>query len=527
MNTYMMKLAVAITTLLTLSACDTDFDNPVGNTSSYSAGTADFSKFVSLGDSLTAGYADSALYLSGQQNSYPAVLAKQFALVGGGSFTQPLMDDNLGGLLLGGAPLTGFTNRLILDGSTSTPEPIAGTPTTELHPALNQNPLSGSFNNMGVPGAKSYHLVAPGYGNLAGIFNVTTNQPVIPPAANPYFIRFASSTTTTMIGDAATQAPTFFVLWIGNNDILSFATDGGATGVDQTGTFNGGAGTSPSTYGSTDITDPEAFAAIYAAPGTGLVTILTTNPNTKGVLVNIPDVNSIPHFTTVPFNAAELNATQVGQLVAGYAQYNGGLDAALNAGCTGLTQAEVDRRKIVFTEGAGNALVLLDETLTDLTTCAPPTFPFAGLVNMRQATSDDLILITALSDIRNPAVLAGTQTPLTDKQALIPAEITAIRNATAAYNATIKSVADANPTQLALYDANARLSELANGGINYGTGVITDVFGTGGGFSLDGVHPTARGYAVVANDIIDTINISFNASIPKTDPGSKTTIFLK
>jgi len=45
--------------------------------------------------------------------------------------------------------------------------------------------------------------------------------------ANPYFIRFASSPSTTVIADAAGQSPTFFTLWIGNNDVLSYATAGG------------------------------------------------------------------------------------------------------------------------------------------------------------------------------------------------------------------------------------------------------------------------------------------------------------
>ncbi|MGB3779776.1 MAG: hypothetical protein WA960_15550, partial [Tunicatimonas sp.] len=35
-------------------------------------GTADFTKYVALGNSLTAGFMDAALYTRGQQNSFPA-----------------------------------------------------------------------------------------------------------------------------------------------------------------------------------------------------------------------------------------------------------------------------------------------------------------------------------------------------------------------------------------------------------------------------------------------------------------------
>ncbi len=46
-----------------------------------SPGSADFSKYVALGDSFAAGYIDNALFKMGQENSYPSFLAQQFALV--------------------------------------------------------------------------------------------------------------------------------------------------------------------------------------------------------------------------------------------------------------------------------------------------------------------------------------------------------------------------------------------------------------------------------------------------------------
>ena len=48
-------------------------------------------------------------------------------------------------------------------------------------------------------------------------------------------------------------------------------------------------------YGYFDITDPNVFATAYSAQ----VDALTAN-GAKGVLVNIPDVTSLPYFTTVP-----------------------------------------------------------------------------------------------------------------------------------------------------------------------------------------------------------------------------------
>lgn len=90
------KLAGIALTCAVIAACTADVSNPPPlNSGTASAGNADFTKFVSIGDSLTAGYADGALYLLGQQNSFPGMLAQQFAEVGGGTFEQPLLKHDL------------------------------------------------------------------------------------------------------------------------------------------------------------------------------------------------------------------------------------------------------------------------------------------------------------------------------------------------------------------------------------------------------------------------------------------------
>jgi len=60
------------------------------NEFSPSANGVDFSKFVAVGNSMVGGFSDAALYLSGQQNSIPNIMATQFQTVGGGSFIQLL-----------------------------------------------------------------------------------------------------------------------------------------------------------------------------------------------------------------------------------------------------------------------------------------------------------------------------------------------------------------------------------------------------------------------------------------------------
>jgi hypothetical protein len=97
-------------------------------------GTADFTKYVALGNSLTSGYRDGALYLDGQNESYPSMIAQQMKLAGGAAnFNQPLMDDNNGGLLLptpaGNVQI--FDTKLYISGITGGKHPwpvVASTP---------------------------------------------------------------------------------------------------------------------------------------------------------------------------------------------------------------------------------------------------------------------------------------------------------------------------------------------------------------------------------------------------------------
>ena len=156
------------------------------------------------------------------------------------------------------------------------------------------------------------------------------------------------------------------------------------------------------------------------------------------------------------------------------------------------------------------------------------------MLSIRQATAEDLILLPAsakLGELQNPADPnsvggVGPTGALLDSDVLIPSEIQAIDTARTAYNVTIKAAVDNDPNLIFL-DAAALMKQLNESGIDYGNGSINSDFATGGAFSLDGVHPTARGYAVTANEIINVINTGFNANVHKVDPATFPTVFLK
>ena len=488
---FKLKYTWLLLFLFAFAACDDNDDDQNEVKVALTPGSADFNTFVSVGNSLTAGYTDNALFKAGQTNSFPNLLSQKFALVGGGSFTQPMTNDNIGGLLLGGNVIA--APRLYFDGSG--PAVLPGTPTTEV-----SNILSGPFNNMGVPGAKSFHLLAPGYGNIAGLPNL----------ANPYFVRMASSPNTTVLADAMAMNPTFFSLWIGNNDILSYAFAGGDN--------------------SNAITDDATFNGSINA----IVTTLTSQ-GAKGVVANIPDVTTIPYFKTVPFNPLDPSnpefAAQIPLLNQTFARLN-----------QAFTFLGVPERSVVYSETAASPVLIHDESLANISQPLMQVLMAGGFDQQtafllstqfsqsRQATPNDLLVLPSATVIATvnttyfqqlvglgvPAELAGQLSvigvtyPLEDTWVLLPSEQSEVKSATDRFNSVIKTAAD--NAGLAFVDANALLTQLSTSGLESGNYIFTSKLVTGGMFALDGVHLTARASALVANEALKAIDATYGSN---------------
>lgn len=500
------------------ASCEPEFDKEVG--ANYSSGEADFTSYVAIGNSLTAGYMDGTVSRVGQTYSYPNLLAQQFALVGGGAFTQPSFAEdvnNLGGINFNNPLIPNSSTRLVIDASQQRPENIVGSPTITL------TPQAMAYNNMGVPGAKSFHLLAPGYGSAA---NLLLGR------ANPYFVRHATSSSATVIGDAMTKNPTFFTNWIGANDVLSYATNGGAKpdGTTPADDHNTTGNINPLTYGPNDITNTNLYESTYR----NMINTLT-NGGAKGVVCTIPSVTSIPYFTTVPF--APLSPTALGGATT-IATLNAQLYGPLDAIFTALGEPN---RVNPLSATSANPILIFDADALDRTaqitgalsgTLGVPTATAFGMVfgKARQATAADLVVLTASSVIGTPNAsspsplinINGVSYPMANKWVLTATEKTAIANATTAYNASIRSIAATK--NLAVADMNAIMNQLVSGlrietgqvyTANYFSGSATEGLVL---FSLDGVHPNARGYAVITNEIIKVINAHYKSNLPLHNP---------
>jgi lysophospholipase L1-like esterase len=409
-----------------MASCKTAF-NDLEN---VSAGEADFSKYVAIGNSLTAGFQDNSLTRQGQIESYPNMLAQQFKLANGSDFKQPLLPGNFGWP----------SAKLVLSYKTDC------TQTVSLGPVINsqiadtagssESVASESFNNLGLPGVKLAHITVPGYGML-----------------NPYAKRILKSPASqTLFELYVGEAPSFFTLWLGSNDVLGYATSGGEGNV--------------SGMGLNDITNPEMFAMLYDSLVTNLV-----KTGAKGVLINIPNVTSIPFFTTVP-TSTTLTTEQAAALTAAYH-------------ANGLTH-------INFTAGNNN-FVIEDAN-----------------VGARHMTAGEYLILSMPTDSLKCGGW-GTVKPIPKKYVLDKYEVEHVANAILAYNRTISAIAAKH--KLALFDANSFLGTMQTGivrdGVNY-----TPTFVSGGAFSLDGVHLTSRGYAIVTNELIKVINSFYKSTLP-------------
>lgn len=504
---------------MAIVSCEPSFDNEV-NADTYYSGDADFSVYVAVGNSLTAGYMDGTMFKVGQQYSFPNILAKQFEVVGGGAFTQPSYEDdggNAGGLLLGGNPIPGFPTRMIMNMTTSSPENLNGTPTIEV-----SRLQARAYNNMGVPGAKVFHLLAKGYGDIAGLATGT---------ANPYFVRHATQPTITVLEDAMSMQPTFFTNWIGANDVLAYATSGGE-GKDQTGNPN------PATYGGNDITDPGLFSVAYKQIVDGLMV-----SGAKGVVATVPDVTSIPFFTTVPYNPITADLLGGTDKVEELNSFIGLFKQLLE------TQGQGERLQLL-SKDKPNPLLIQDKGLVDLGPFLKAALTNAGLGlqqsaidlmaqaygQARHATAKDLMLLTSKAEIGGAAFdptgvemidmlsVKGVTYPINDRFVLNEAEQATVKTATTAFNAIVRGVAAERG--LAVADMNAILGKAVTGlKVEDGQIYTADYFAGLGNlnkvmFSLDGVHPNARGYALVADEILKVINKHYNAKLPLVNPGN-------
>lgn len=484
---------------------------PVACPPGSTAGSANFSKFVALGSSYTAGFQAGALFSEGQNNSLAKILSDQFACVGGGAFNQPSINSVNGyNIFITPNPVgTTVLGRFKLQGTPPQPAPVlSGTipgsdavPNPKVNPGFMYTGSSGAvpvnqLNNFAVQAIVIGQALIQQTGNwtLAGA----------DPRFNPFYARFASNPgTSTVLSDAISSMSnggTFFLFWLGMDDVLLHAAYGG----------------DPAKAPLTSVTD---FRNQF---NFALGNILAANSGIEGVIGTYPDLFTMPHFTAVPWNAIPLDAASASALTSKLAvNYNAFLDGMVGV-AVGFTADEAALRKLTYTAGQ-NAILIKDETLTDLTPYMQG--PYAGLqpyAMARQTKSTDIIPLSAgniLGKEVAPGQILGISVPVDDQYILIPSESQLIAERLAAFNGVVTAFVASNLNRLALADVNQAMKNFvtARAAVANNITVTPNINPPTGIYSEDGIHPNSRGYAFIANIFIDAINAKFGASVPKAN----------
>lgn len=434
-----------------LAACEPKLDTAP----TPSKGSADFTRYVAVGNSLTAGYADGGLYLEGQQNSYPSILAGQFAQAGGAVFRQPLFEAsqfNGSGYL----KLTGFdaAGSPILEDVTTN---LATTGEPGLPGGNVLTPYTGAIDNLGVPGISVRDLNNTTYGLL-----------------NPYYHRMltaperSTKSYLTFMRERAVGT-TFFTCWLGNNDVLGYATSGGAN------PFTG--------Y----LTPAAMFQPLYDSA----VNIMSRNGTIKGVCATVPNVTAVPFFKAVTV-----------------AQVNAQLAATAVPATLGAPTGSKFQLVVKALPPGGGAQITRMAVNADLL-----TLPAGSQINTTTAGNP---LPSGVGLIGPDGTTIISSNPLASSYVLDTVEIRNVRQSTVVLNNIIRQTAA--KYKVALADMTPFFDEInANGFATNAADNSTDYI-SGNLFSLDGVHPSPRGYAVVANKFIEVINANYGASLRPVDP---------
>jgi lysophospholipase L1-like esterase len=441
-NIYKGALSLALMIAL-LTGCKDYHDL---NLEPVESGEADFSTYVAVGNSLTAGFQNNALYASAQDFSYPNLIARQIRQEE--NFSQPLVSDP-------GLSPSGRTELASLDPIVITQNPVDGTP-------VNQG--EKPFNNLGIPGAVLVDYVNPGNsGDLKARATDPSN-----PAYNPFYGLVLEQSeleksAPNIHNQVAKQEPTLITFWLGNNDVLGFVTSGGE---------------------GQPITDPTNFTALYQASGQALA-----STGASVVVYNIPNVTTIPFVFYV--------RTQLEQ--SGAIVFNDG------------TQSY----QLVTPQGNLDIFIETDDGTRVMRAADFPILPASNYFAQVQAgqVPPPVQSSTAIPD---NLILDGP-----DSGILGSSELEQAIGAVTQYNIAIESVASA--LGFALVDINGIFAGIftefqsSGGTTGYQTNGLNLRPVPGEIFSFDGVHPSNRGSAILANETIEVMNNSFGSNIPLID----------
>ena len=474
-----------------LVSCSYEF--PVAD-EEFSSGNIDLTTYIAVGDNYSAGFMNGALYTSGQEKSFPAILSEQFTKAGSNNneFLQPVVSSENGYNPIASEPAH-FYGKWIYKFSNVTDED----PILRLTPGELLKPYTGeknNINNFSVPLVKSFQLERTDLTN------------------NIYYERFASDPGTgTLLNDIKSANPSFFTLWLGMYDVLNYAMSGGSSGqVDPP--------SDPEQIQEYDMTPADVFEESIS----DIIGRLLENPETKGIVATLPYISDLPFFYFRQYNFMRLDGSKLSQARSFTKPFN------LAVIAHNMEPDNEKRPMIDFNDNGATLypqpLVVVDGSLCDAVYPDGSTLP-----KIRQLTEEELVLFTISETKVNKGGL-GSIIPVGEELYLTKNQVHELRTRIDSYNQVINALADEYNGRLVVVDLNSIIHEISITGKIDAWGQLTtqeqfDYNGVPLGarlgynsiFSLDGLHFNPRGNAFVTNRFIQKMNDNFGSNIPLVD----------
>jgi lysophospholipase L1-like esterase len=476
LNTF-YKISLSILAIYAIQACRPKFyEDPVPST--VNAGSLDLTKYVAIGSSITAGYADNALYSEAQNAAYPNLLAARFKDANSAlNYVQADVNSANGWS-------SGSLGRFKL--------------TT---PACNTVAVGGVALSTSETAVPAYTGVKTSVTNLAVPFiritNINTAAVSSGSAANnpkPYYDRITSIGTKGIAYEAKARAGSFFTVWLGYTDALRYATSGGTTALVST--------------------------SVFEANINAILDSLLANPNAKGVVGLVPYVHQFPVVTNnnrrlTSSNDPVRNPVRLTQDEA--STFNTAI------GVANLFKGTTGNNNYYAIEVSGTN----PKTIRQLNVSNDFIVRANDLNKAGKGKIDPFSVRSCTPDTTQRNKLGFTKA-FSDTAVLDKGEVDTLITRIKTYNDAIRkavSEKNVNGTRIAIVEFDKFFTQLSDPlqGIAFGSTIVRTnhpALGPdfGGFFSMDRINPTPKGQALLANEYLKVINQTFGSNFSLYDP---------
>ncbi len=475
-----------ILALLIPGGCQYDFPETANQ---YQADNLDLSSFVGVGDDYLAGFMDGALYDEGQQHSITAIFAGQLEKIGLQTFHQAGIQSVNGYNEYASDSAHLYGRYIYVFKDNQSEAPVIVTTTGEKVKSFSGD--KNSLNDFSIPFLRIFQIDDPGL------------------KTNKYYKRMAAEPSiSTLLSQVKNRKPTFFVLWIGMSDILGYATSGGA---------GDSLPAVPAQMSPPDLTP----ATLFESRLNILLSSLLSQPDSKGVILSLPDIDDLPFFYYYSYNFIKLRGSKWTLANAFYHDFN------LAVTENNQNPANAKRFYISFNDNGATPypqpVVVEDSSLSDA--FYPDGKP---LPKIRQLKEGEMVFMNMPGEMLQNGL--GSLIPVPGKYYLTKAQIKTIKSRIRVFNNILIEKVKANPGRLAFIDVRETIHEIANTGrlngwgrpasdaiLNFNGVPLNGRLKLNSIYSLDGLHFNQRGNACLVNQIIQGINKTFQSKIPEVD----------